>query len=170
MKDYICGYGTANEGDVISFAQKYFHSGCNVYVVHTDHFYCGTELEADARHMIELRIFDDNSELKISRLNIGVEFNWRYIDDSEFRNKLKYEPDKFLGDFDNRVYDEAHYLDIDSNYTRGCCYTTSGGGKYALPVENAEKVRIRNYLDYDENGMLIISDFRIVGFVQKGDV
>ena len=170
MKDFICEYGTANEADVISFAEKYFHSGCNVYAVHTDHFYCGTELDADSRHLIELRIFDENSELKISRLNIGAEFNWRYIDDSEFISKLKDEPDKFLGDFKNRVYDEAHYLDIDSNYTHGCCYTATGGGEFTLPVENAEKVRIRNYFDYDENGILIISDFRILGFTQKGGV
>ena len=45
---------------------------------------------------------------------------------------------------------------------------TTGGGSYTLPVENAEKIRIRNYLEYVENGIVTIPDFRIIGFIQKG--
>ena len=169
MRDYICGYGTANEADVHSLAEKYFQLGCNVYAVHTDHFYCGTELLIDEKHLTELRIFDEDSELKISRLNIGAEFRWRYISDTEFRKHLEGEKDEFLREFANRVYDEAQFLDIDANFTNGTSYTATGGGKYTLPVENAEKVRIRNYLEYDEDGILGIADFRIVGFSCKGD-
>lgn len=50
----------------------------------------------------------------------------------------------------------------------GACYVTTGGGSYTLPIENAEKIKIRNYLEYDENGIVVISDFRIMGFSQKG--
>lgn len=170
MKDFISDFGTASESDVMAIAEKYSRVGCNVYAVHTDHFYCGTELQIDATHLIELRIFTDSYELKISRLDIGSAFSWRCINDDEFKKVLSNEPDAFLSLFVNRTFDEEHYLDIDSTKSNGVNYTTTGGGKYTLPIENAEKIKIRNYLEYDENGIVIISDFRIVGFVQKGSV
>lgn len=168
MKEFICNFGTATESKIKEIAEKYFYSGCNVYAVHTDHFYCGTELRIDEIHLIELRIFTDSFELKISRLNIGSDFSWRFISDDEFKKVLSNEPDAFLGLFANRTFDEEHYLDVDSTKLNGVDYTTTGGGKYTLPIENAEKFKIRNYLEYDENGIVIISDFRIVEFVQKG--
>ena len=155
---------------IMTIAEKYFCAGCNVYAVHTDHFYCGTELRIDVTHLIELRIFTDSFELKISRLNIGSDFSWRFLSDDEFKKVLSNEPDAFLGLLVNRTFDEEHYLDVDSTKSNGVNYTTTGGGKYTLPIENAEKIRIRNYLEYDENGIVIISDFRIVGFLQKGSV
>lgn len=170
MKEFICACGTATESEVIEIAEKYFCSGCNVYAVHSDHFYCGTELCIDVKHLIELRIFTNTFEFKISRLNIGSDFSWRYINDDEFNNVLSNETDAFLRLFEKRTYDEEHYLDIDSTKSKGFNYTTTGGGKYTLPIENAEKVKIRNYLEYDENGIVIISDFRIVEFIQKGSV
>lgn len=170
MKEFICACGTATESEVIEIAEKYFCSGYNVYAVHSDHFYCGTELCIDAKHLIELRIFTNSFEFKISRLNIGSDFSWRYINDDEFEKVLSHETDTFLGSFTNRTYDEKHYLDIDSTKSNGFNYTTTGGGRYTLPIENAEKVKIRNYLEYDENGIVIISDFRIVEFIQKGSV
>lgn len=170
MKEFICDCGTAKESEIIEVAKKYFCSGCNVYAVHSDHFYCGTELRINAKHLIELRIFTNTFEFKISRLNIGSDFSWRYINDDEFKKALSNETDTFLGLFTNRTYDEKHYLDIDSTKSNGFNYTTTGGGRYTLPIENAEKIKIRNYLEYDENGIVIISDFRIVEFVQKGSV
>ena len=168
MKEFVCEHGTTPESDLLAIVEKYFRKGCCVYAVHTDHFYCGTELKMDGKHLIELRIFTENDEFKISRLNIGTDFSWRYIDDAAFQNALSGEKDEFLSVFSNRVFDEMHYLDIDSTRSKGCNYTTTGGGRYTLPVENAEKVSIRNYLEYDENGIVKISDFRIVGFTQKG--
>ncbi len=170
MKDFICDFGTATVTDVMAIAEKYFDTGCIVYAVHTDHFYCGTELKIDAPHLIELRIFTNSYELKISRLDIGSDFSWRFINDDEFKKVLSNDPDAFLSSFVNRTFDEEHYLDIDSTKSNGVSYTTTGGGKYTLPIENAEKIKIRNYLEYDENGIVIISDFRIVRFVQKGSV
>ena len=166
MKEFICACGTATESEVIEIAEKYFCSGCNVYAVHSDHFYCGTELCIDAKHLIELRIFTNTFEFTISRLNIGSDFNWRYINDDEFNNVLSNETDAFLRLFTNRTYDEEHYLDIDSTKSNGFNYTTTGGGKYTLPIENAEKVKIRNYLEYDENGIVIISE--LLNLFRKG--
>jgi len=36
-------------------------------------------------------------------------------------------------------------------------------------VENAEKLEIRNYCVYDDNGILKIVDFRIVRILAKGE-
>lgn len=168
MKDYITEYGVVSEAEVLTLAEKYYSNKCGVYAVHTDHFYCGSELNIEVRHLIELRIFTTDSELKISRLNIGEDFRWRYIDDTAFEQALHSETDEFLRQFKNRTYDEEQYLDIDSNKSNGLCYVTTGGGPYTLPIENAEKIKIRNYLEYDENGIVAIPDFRIIGFIQKG--
>jgi len=168
MKDYISEYGVVSEDKVLKLAENYYSNKCSVYAVHTDHFYCGSELNIELRHLIELRIFTSDTELKISRLNIGEDFRWRYIDDSAFEFTLHSETDEFLRQFKNSVYDEKQYLDIDPNKSKGLCYVTTGGGTYTLPIENAEKIKIRNYLEYDENGIVTISDFRIIGFVQKG--
>ncbi len=170
MKDFISKYGTTTESDLLTVAETYLCDGCNVYAVHTDRFYCGSELNIDVKHLVELRIFTSNAEFKISRLNIGENFRWRYIDDSAFEQVLSEETDDFLCKFSNRTYDEEHYLDINSTKSNGTCYTTTGGGEYTLPIENAEKIKIRNYLEYNENGIVMISDFRIIGFVQKGSV
>ena len=168
MKKYISEYGVVSEAEVLTLAKKYYSNKCSVYVVHTDHFYCGTEMNIEVRHLIELRIFTSDTELKISRLNIGEDFRWRYIDDPAFEQALHSEADEFLRQLKNRTYDEEQYLDIDSNKSNGLCYVTTGGGPYTLPIENAEKIKIRNYLEYDENGIVAISDFRIIGFIQKG--
>lgn len=168
MKDYISECGVVSEAEILTLAEKYYNDKRSVYAVHTDHFYCGSELSIEVGHLLELRIFTSDMELKISRLNIGEDFRWRYIDDPAFEQVLYYEADEFLHQLKNRVYDEEQYLDIDSNKSNGLCYVTTGGGPYTLPVENAEKIRIRNYLEYDENGIVTIPDFRIIGFIQKG--
>ncbi len=168
MKDFISRHGITSEAKILALTEQYYCDACTVYAVHTNRFYCGSELNIDVKHLMELRIFTSNTELKISRLNVGEDFRWRYIDDAAFEQALQAEPDEFLRKFANRTYDEEHYLDIDSSKSKGLCYVTTGGGPYTLPIENAEKIKIRNYLEYDENGIVTISDFRIVGFLQKG--
>ena len=44
-------------------------------------------------------------------------------------------------------------------------YTATGGGKYSLPVENAEKILIRNYISYDSQGIAQITDYRLVEYL-----
>ncbi len=168
MKEYISEYGTVSETEVLSIAEKYMKSNFSVYAVHTNRFYCGNEIDIDVKRLIELRIFSEQAELRISRMNIGADFYWRYIDDDAFNTALKNVRNEFLSKLENRIYDEKHFLDIDSKKSGGFNYTTTGGGSYSLPIEDAEKIKIRNYLDYDQNGIAVISDFRIIGFLRKG--
>ena len=170
MKDYIFEHGIIGESDIYSLIEKYYHDGCYVYAIHTDSFFCSTKPNIKSNHLLELRIFTENDELKLYRSNIGTDFSWRYIDDNDFENTLSGETNEFLKVFKNRVFDEEHYLDIDTTKSQGTHYTTTGGGEYTLPLENAEKVKIRNYLEYDKNGIVFVSDFRIVGFTEKGSL
>lgn len=169
MNEYIYDYGTVTEDEVYSLAEKYLSDKCIVYAVHSDHFFCGLSLDIDVSRLMELRIFSDESELKICRYSLGKKFRWRYINDNDFRSWLSEEDDDFLRDFNNMVFDEVSYLDIDNEKSSCTEYVTTGGGEYSLPVENAERIKIRNYLDYDENGIAFISDFRIVKILKKGE-
>lgn len=169
MSDYISKYGRVSENEALTIAKKYFSEDCTVYAVHSDSFYCGTELDIDFSHLTELRIFNKDSEFKLIRYNIGGDFKWRYISDTKFMKKLADVNDEFLSDFNNRIFNEIQYLDIDSKKSNGKNYVTTGGGKYSLLIENAERIEIRSYLDYDEHGILSINDFRIVRILKKGE-
>lgn len=172
MNEYIKDYGIVSEDDIYNLAERYLSDNCIVYAMHSDHFFCGLSLDIDIPHLMEMRIFNDDSELKICRYSLGNQFRWRYINDNDFRNWLSEEKDDFLSDFNNMTFDEVSYLDIveksgaEKSDTEYC---TTGGGKYNLPVKKAERIKIRNYLDYDENGIAFISDFRIVKILKEGE-
>jgi len=86
------------------------------------------------------------------RPTIADEFRYRIIDDSKMKSDY---------------IEEKQYLDIDETKTKGFHYTATGGGKYKLTVENAEKIVIRNYISYDEQGVAQITDFRLVEYLCK---
>lgn len=164
MREYIAEYGKATADEIVALANQY--SG-TFFAVYSDHFQCGNSFDNDTAHLMELRIFNDDEEFKLCRYDLGSDFRWRYISDNKFQDKLSNEEDEFLREFSNRTFDEIHYLDIDTDKTAGTSYVTTGGGKYSLPFENAERIMIRNYLDYDDNGILSVSDFRIVKILTK---
>ncbi len=166
MKEYISDYGMISEDQIIEMTKKY--SGI-VYALHTDRFYCGNVAAIVPSHLMELRIFNDDGEFKAIRFELGREFYWRYISDTDFRNKLKCERDSFLADFKNRIFDEVQYLDIDKTISDGTSYVNTGGGHYSLPVEKAERILVRSYIDYDDNGILSIDDNRIVRIMKEGE-
>ena len=169
MREYITSFGTVPPDEVIALAEKYLTADCIVYAVYSDRFFCGLSPDRDVSGLMEMRIFNEDSEIKICRYTLGNDFRWRYISDRKFMERLSEEPNSFLSDINNRVFDEISYLDIDSKKSYGINYVTIGGGKYSLPVENAERIKTRSYLDYDENGILSVNDFRIVQILKKGE-
>ena len=59
-----------------------------------------------------------------------------------------------------------------SNFSYGYIVTYTGGfggggADASLPVENAEKVLIRNYVSYDKQGIAQITDYRVVEYQCK---
>lgn len=152
-KTYIAEYGTVNE-DINQFINSQIQGG-SMIAMYTEKFECSVQKSiSDVEHLLEIRIFTDEKELKIMRPTIEDDFSYRIIDDT----LEKYE-----------YIDEKHYLDIDTKKSTGTDYTATGGGKYTLPVENAEKVLIRNYISYDEQGLAQITDFRVVKYLKRGD-
>ncbi|MDD4774344.1 MAG: CRISPR-associated protein Csx19 [Eubacteriales bacterium] len=145
--------------------------------IYTDRVVCGRITDgkaepgiADAERLLELRMFDRDSEFRAYRDTVGKVFNCRTADDRFFKENL--DGSGFDGIFENRIYDEIHYLDIDETKTADAgegfmAYTATGGGQYKLPVR-ARRIKLRSYIDYaPDTGNLQIADWRIVGFLPE---
>ncbi len=110
--------------------------------------------------VLEIRVFGQKGELKISRSDIGKDFSAREICDQGERT-------------DSRDhYDEIQYLDIDDQMGRDNegKVTTTGGGKYKLPLNSIldAKIRIRYYFGrYEETGQARIEDWRVVELMEE---
>lgn len=123
----------------------------------------------DVGHLLEARLFSETAELKIMRPTIDRDFSWRIIDDDKFKELC--DNSTFDKKFENCVLDEKHYLDINSKVTdkSSTTYISTGGGRYILPESGLERVLIRDYIYYDDNGIANIADFRIVKFLKEGE-
>ena len=119
---------------------------------------CDQEPEHALNRLLEVRVYAKDREFHAVRDSIDEsrEFSWRTIVDDES---------------DVESIDDIHYLDIDekrSNVSEGL-YRATGGGVYTLPVKAADRVKVRNYIDYDSDGLAYIADFRIVGLMREGE-
>ena len=104
------------------------------------------------KYMLDCRIFNEKSEYRFFRGDIGKNFNYRYIDDT-----------------DKDIIDREYYLDIDTVRSKGSNEVYAiGAGKYALPINNLNdaKIRIKEYLDRDDYGHARVYDWRLCGFVE----
>lgn len=116
----------------------------------------GNGLTSKEDKILEIRIFNKDEEIKLSRSDIGKGFTFRRINDLEdHRDK----------------YDELQYLDIDEKIGKDehGLVTATGGGKYRLPLKSIKdaKIRIRYYLGkYDATGQARVEDWRVVEFVE----
>ncbi len=115
--------------------------------------------ESEEVKVLEIRIFNADKELKLSRSDIGRDFSQRKLPNSNLT--------------DEESYDEIQYLDIDEDKSKRCpdgmVYTT-GGGKYSLPLTNVKnaKIRIRYYWGkYEKTGQAKIEDWRLVELVEE---
>ena len=151
MCKYIKEDGTVDEHGVNALISRTMNCG-SMILMYTNGFRCAPlgEIE-DCAHLLEVRVFHETAELKIMRPTIGDMFHYRLIDDTSLTVE--------------QYIDEDHYLDIDEKRSVDNSYTATGGGTYTLPVANAKKIRIRNYLIYDEQGIAQITDFRAVKYL-----
>ena len=111
----------------------------------------------DEEKVLEIRVFSETGECKLSRSDIGRSFNYREIfDEGESKDSRDH-------------FDEMQILDIDDTKKKDGSgkVTATGGGKYKFTLENYNdaKIRIRYYLGKNEdNGCTRIKDWRAVGF------
>lgn len=116
------------------------------------------ELQQDSfGNLLELRAYNEMSELRALRDTLGTDFAWRLVVDGEADKE---------GDAYDAHFDESQYLDIDSHKSHGNDYVATGGGAYRLPIRNAKMIQVRNYINYGvDDGMARVVDFRIVGLL-----
>lgn len=144
--------GKCDIASIEAYRGKYTYSLC-VWTDRTDMLLNETDALSDTDKLLDIRCFDEKGEFYACRSSVNADFTAREItDDSELS------------------FDESHYLDIDSAKTEnekdGYVYAT-GGGRYNLPVKNAEKIIVRFYYDFDSNGIARKRDWRLVGFEVK---
>ena len=151
MNTYIAKSGMI-EADAVNALIASEISAGNMILMYTDRFQCVEQQDIpDLAHLLEARIFTEQAELKIMRPTMDCSFSFRLIDDTGLSEDLYLEEDQFL--------------DIDSKRSSGTNYIATGGGQYTLPIEHAKKVRIRNYISYDTEGIAQITDFRVVKYL-----
>ena len=140
-------------------AARCFSSPCYFSAAFTDQYQIGiwnsTPLNGDEDKLIELRIFNEQGEIKLIRSDIGKGFLMRVQDQDE--TKEYFDVHQFL-DIDTKIpLDEAGRV------------TATGGGQYWLPGEVAclknARLLVRNYIKYTElTGQAYIYDWRCVRF------
>lgn len=152
MSGYIKEKGIAPENEINALLEKYISDDMYLFCVYTTKFSCTNyRTIADIAHALEIRLFNERGELKAVRANIGKDFVWRYISDEGVPRDC--------------VYDEVQYLDAAKNDSTE--YTAIGGGQYEMPDAGFERVVIRHYGEYDDDGMFSLKDFRIVKLLRK---
>lgn len=163
MEDSIIGKVTFDEFmNKAKYIEGYIVAGLtDEYIVDSWPLMQKSSLKGKENKILEIRIFNENEELKLIRTDISKDFALRYRKDENLSKDL--------------YMDESQYLDIDTKKSGtvsengGYVYAT-GGGKYYLPINEIEdsKIKIRYYFDrYEESGQARICDWRIVGFESK---
>lgn len=111
----------------------------------------------DTDKLLEIRCFKDSGEFYAFRSSINASFKKREITENDTC-------------FDG-CFDEPHYLDIAAVTENGKenLVTAIGGGKYHLPIKDAEKILVRYYYKFDDNGIARKCDWRLVKFIAKED-
>ena len=126
----------------------------NRFLVAPYPFRSETIVEINQDKLLELRIFDDNMELKLFRGSVGKELKYRYLSDADCQD----------------YFDDEQYLDVDEKRSKDCDNVRStGGGTYAVPLASFcdAKLKLRNYVRYDENGQCYIWDWRMLEFFNE---
>ena len=160
------------------------NTGVRYIAFHADHFSSGWAASMTNEFtdtLLELRVFNEQAELRLFRSSVGSGFRFRLADDAALTTHVA-----ALNTSDDFLKDPAHYirkarqvLDINQKWpayvrgerdANGCrLLCTTGGGHYALPLEGNEDLAVTvEYLAYDPvTGVCQAADARLAGF-EKG--
>ena len=111
--------------------------------------------------VLEIRVFNEEKEIKLFRTDVGREFQMRTKDEE--------------GLLVDEYMDEYQYLDIDEKrsqklFTEKQLVRATGGGTYHLPLEEMKDacLQVRYYFRRDEEtGVADICDWRAVKFLKR---
>ncbi len=109
-------------------------------------------------YLKELRVFSINGEFYI----------WKQKQELKYRLRIDDEGDKT-----EKIYEEDHFMWGNSlENDRNTIYEQNQGMELNLPFEVScdqlpLKYRVRNYYDYDKNGLIQFKDARLVCFLDK---
>lgn len=129
------------------------YSNVQYIAMFTDRFEADNGIPNVDDTLLELRLFNDTFELHVFRSDIGSDFFYRVSDDTG------------LDDMDFIV--NYQKLDINSKQEKDHNLMTTVGGKYTLPINDENYAKVIDYIEYDNDGMAMVADYRIAGFVKK---
>lgn len=129
------------------------YSNVQYIAMFTDRFEADNGIPNIDDKLLELRLFNEVNELHAFRSNIGNDFFYRVSDDTG------------LDEMDFIV--NYQKLDINNNEKKGYNLMTTVGGRYSLPVDEENYAKVIDYIEYDSDGMAMVADYRIAGFVKR---
>ena len=183
---WISSFGKADETQAKSLIQDAVDANCDLFccAFFSDSFRsCSLKVDTKASlqtildnltRLLEIRLFNNKSELWLHRSMLGVPFEWRLADDCQLKESLSQESDPFLSKIESYRIETIQVLDIDSSFVEPADdlgarrLRTTGGGIYTLPIqEESDAVVVVFYLRYDPNGVVSIADYRLSGFTNE---
>ncbi len=126
-----------------------------------DQWPCNFENKYNENKLLELRVFNQDREVKLSRGDLGSRFHLRVRDDQSDTKTDYYD--------ELQILDYIPLKDTDSDYVR---VQTISGGKYNLPGTVSGRcpcIRIRKYFGKYASGRAYVKDWRCVGFEEWND-
>lgn len=152
--------GSILEINAAELIRKYRVEGKTCLAFFSDHFETVppndvVNIMSHCEKLLELRIFDAKSELRMCRSTLGQPFFWRIADDGILKNNVQTLADPFLQNVENHFIKEIQYLEG----------TEKGRAAAQLSLQAEENaVEVIVYIRYDENGVAAPADYRLVGF------
>ena len=95
-RTYVAKSGTAVPDAVNALIAAEMQGG-NMLLMYTDRFLCVPQQEvSDLAHLLEVRVFSAEKELKIMRPSMDCDFSYRLIDDAAVPAELYIDEDQYL--------------------------------------------------------------------------
>ena len=179
---WIRDKGMCNEEGLAGLLKDQLSSDNYFVAYQTDRFLSGKQDEikgVDISKLLEIRVFDEQTELLARRSTIGKFFKWRIADDRTLLERVKQLADdkENIYPTDESMYSRIVYQTLDVNIDKSdelrredgsfirTEFMSTVGGRYALPVmKGTQKIKTKTYYRYDSDGMISADDFRICSF------
>ncbi len=161
-KDDICGFITENTVGKLNgniYALIYKHHKVQIGIIQGSNIEIERKEELTPEFLKELRVFSQNGELYVWKQ--GREFKYRLRIDGENKGK------------EEKVYEQEYFMWGNGLKKDGCTIYERNRGmelKFPFHVEKKQlplKYRVRNYYDYDKNGLIRFKDARLVCFLDN---